>query len=204
MNTKRKIPSFFLPKPLNRNIFLQELKRHGERENIPNISWETATILRFFLSLVKPKKVLEIGCANGFSTVFIADILEEWNGTILSLERSIPSLAQAKENVQKAQLHNVSFRFGDALELLEPEDEVFDFIFIDAEKKMTHLFFEMGEQFLASGGIVFIDDFRKFPEKMAPFYKMLEEKKETWEMVEIPTEEGDAVMVMTPLSFPSP
>ncbi len=184
---------------MKRDIFLQDLKRYGEQENIPNISWETANVLRFFLLLLKPKKVLEIGCANGFSTIFMADILEEWDGSILSLERSLPSLTQAKENVTKALLTNVHFRLGDALFLLDSDDGDFDFVFIDAEKKQTHLFFNMIEPFLSKNAVVVIDDFRKFPEKMAPFYEILKEKKKKWSMVEIPTEAGDALLIITRL-----
>lgn len=182
--------------PFDREAFLKELKAFGKQENIPNISWEGVTVLRFFLTLKKPKKVLEIGSANGFSSIVIADTIEKWNGTLLTTDVSEPSVTSAKENFQKAQIQNIEIRFGDVRQILSPEDTAFDFIFIDGEKKQTHEFFTLSKALLAPNGMIIIDDVRKFPQKMAAFWDLFQKETAEWNSVEIPVDGDDAMLVM--------
>lgn len=179
----------------NRENFLQQLKHFGEKNDIPNVSWEGVSLLRFFLDLLRPKRVLEIGCANGFSTIVIADTIEKWGGTLLTTDISAPTFASAKKNFAKANLTNIDMRFGDALSVVSKKDAPFDLVFIDAQKNKTHEFFFLAEKILSEKGMILVDDVRKFPEKMEKFYELIKEKCDTWYFLEIPVEEGDAMVV---------
>lgn len=182
-------------KNISREEFLEKLKNFGEKENIPNISWTGTHALRFFLEMKKPKKVMEIGCANGFSTIVIADYLEKWGGRLITCDVSTPSIASAKENLRVAKIENVEIREGSALEVFEDESD-FDFIFIDGQKSWTKKFFCMAEEKISPAGIIVVDDTEKFPEKMKSFqnYIACDAKKEQWNYFRIP-EKDDALMV---------
>jgi predicted O-methyltransferase YrrM len=57
---------------MEQNIFLKELKKKSQARNIPNISEENA---KFLVDLIKKnnyKKILEIGTANGYSSICLA------------------------------------------------------------------------------------------------------------------------------------
>ncbi len=181
---------------LSRTQYLSRLRQFGEEQNIPNISPKGEEVLRFFLGIKKPKKVLEIGCANGFSSCVIASVIEEFSGKLLTGDVSEPSLKSAKINAQMMKLENIEFRFGDALSVFSPEkDGKFDFIFIDGQKSWTHKFFTFAKTFLAEDGIIVVDDTEKFPDKMKSFHNMIAREKDDWNFFSVPDSEDDAMMV---------
>lgn len=185
-------------KNFSRQDFLQALKEFGEQENIPNISWTGVDTLRFFLEVQRPMRVMEIGCANGFSSIVIADMLEQWGGELITCDVSAPSIASAKENWKMCGLQNIEVREGSALEVFERDEEKFDCIFIDGQKSWTHKFFEMAAQKLSLQGVIIVDDTKKFFEKMKSFKNLVEKEKNNWIFFEIPEEdEEDALMVFT-------
>jgi len=177
-----------------RDEILFLLKQFGDSHNIPNISWTGVNVLKFFLQLRKPKKVLEIGCANGFSSCVIADQLEKWNGELLTGDVSIDSIESAKLNAEVCGLKNIEFRFGDILQTVNREDGLFDLVFIDAQKSWTHKFFMFAENLLALNGVIIVDDTQKFPDKMKSFYNYIERKKDSLAWFTVP-EIDDAIMI---------
>ncbi len=180
----------------SRTEFFADLKQFGEDQNIPNISWICVNVLQFFLQLKKPKKVLEMGCANGFSSCIIADQLEKWDGELLTGDISEPSLESAKMNAKACNLGNIEFRFGNILETITQLDGPFDFIFIDAQKSWTHKFFIFAETLLSEDGIIVVDDTKKFPDKMKSFHNYIKREEDHWSFFTVP-EPDDAIMVFT-------
>ncbi|HIQ57603.1 TPA: methyltransferase domain-containing protein [Candidatus Gracilibacteria bacterium] len=172
------------------------LKQFGEKQNIPNISWIGVNVLQFFLQLQKPKKVLEMGSANGFSSCIIADQLEKWDGKLLTGDVSEPSLESAQLNAEICNLQNIEFRFGNILQTIKKEDGPFDFVFIDAQKSWTHKFFMFAETLLSENGIIVVDDTQKFPDKMKSFHNHITREKDNWNWFTVP-ESDDAIMVFT-------
>jgi len=158
---------------LSRESFLHKLKSFGEQEQIPNISWTAVNLLRFLLSKTKPKRVLEMGCANGFSSIVIADMLEQWNGKLLTGDVSLPSLKSAISNAHACGIQNIEFRFGNILETVDTSDAFFDCIFIDAQKSWTHSFFSFAKTLLSPSGIIIVDDTQKFPDKMKSIHNLV-------------------------------
>jgi predicted O-methyltransferase YrrM len=79
-------------------IFLEEMKKMGEERNIPNISWDTANFLIQKLQKYPIFEVLEIGPANGFSTMMLA--LACPKAHISSLECSRHAFEELRHNVQ--------------------------------------------------------------------------------------------------------
>lgn len=176
--------------------FLKKLKEHGVKENIPNVSKSTGELLHFLIKMNKCKKGLEIGCANGYSTIFLADAFEENNGKLVCYDVSEPSFKEAISNIKECDLENiVDFRFGDAKELLKDSDELFDFIFIDARKAHYHLFWEVVKPLMDNNALVIVDDVLKFTEKTEPFNKLIENESD-FENVIIPVDGDDGIMLI--------
>lgn len=182
---------------ISRKEFLNRLKTFGEEQNIPNISWKGVDILRFFLSIKTPKSVLEIGCANGFSSIVIADYLEKWGGKLLTCDVSEPSVESAKANFKAANINNIRIKTGNALEIIDKNDGLFDFIFIDGQKSWTHKFFDYFKDFLTPNGIVIVDDTKKFPDKMKSFKNYINREKEKWIFFQAEDSKDDAMMVFS-------
>lgn len=184
-------------KNISREGFIKKLKIFGETHNIPNISWTGVNVLRFFLELLKPTKVLEMGCANGFSSIVIAERLEKWEGVLYTGDVSVPSIESAKENMKAVNLSNIIIKTGDILETYADIDIKFDLVFIDAQKSLTGKFFNLAKKLTKKESIIIIDDVLKFPEKMSDFYKILEKEKDKWIKVSIPEKsENDGILVL--------
>ena len=129
---------------MDRSNFLKELKQYGQKNDIPNISEENALFLKKLIQENKTKKLLEIGSANGYSTIQFADTLEKMDGKITSIEFSQIAYEEAAENFEAAQVfHLITQYFGDAREILPLLDETYDFVFIDGLKKASLCFLKL-------------------------------------------------------------
>lgn len=179
-----------------REIFLRELKVSGLQRKIPNISETTAQFLHFLLRTKQAKRVLEIGCANGYSTIWLADAIEPFQGKIVSYEISEPSYIEALGNFKKAKVENsIELHLADANELLEKKIESFDVIFIDGWKKQYHLFWAIAKKLLAPNGLVIVDDVIKFKHKTAEFDAAIEQE-EDFEYCVMPVDGDDGIMLI--------
>jgi protein-L-isoaspartate(D-aspartate) O-methyltransferase len=77
----------------------------GQTISQPSIHAKYLELLR----LTGREKVLEIGTGSGYQTVLLAHLVEQ----VFSIERIAPLLQQARQNIQRAQVHNVSLLLGD-------------------------------------------------------------------------------------------
>lgn len=85
---------------MDRELFLQELKAFGKANDIPNISEENADFLRNIIRKRNVKHMLEIGTANGYSTLHFTFELEKIDGHIDTIEFSPLSYRLAKKNFE--------------------------------------------------------------------------------------------------------
>jgi len=108
---------------ISRTEFLRKLKKKGIQNNVPNISWENAEFLHEVTINLKPENLLEIGTANGFSTIWFADALKEIYGDelfkIVTIERSVPAFSESIANFNDSGIekHVISI-YGDAEKVL--------------------------------------------------------------------------------------
>lgn len=86
------------PLPDNLALFLEKMKEKGWERNIPNISWNTAFFLIETLQSRGIKNILEIGPANGFSTMMLALACPE--AQITSIECSRHAFEELRHNIQ--------------------------------------------------------------------------------------------------------
>jgi protein-L-isoaspartate(D-aspartate) O-methyltransferase len=61
------------------------------------------------LHLKGTEKVLEIGTGSGYQTVLLANLVDQ----VFSIERIAALMQQAKQNIERAGVHNVSLMVGD-------------------------------------------------------------------------------------------
>ncbi len=178
--------------------FLQILKKYGFKNDIPNITERNGQFLNILVRMSGSKKVLEVGCANGYSTIWLADAVYQNKGRMISIDFSKPTFESAKENLKKAGLSDVvDFRFGDALEVIPTirRPQKFDFIFIDGQKRQYWDFWRAFEGRLSNKAIVVFDDVLSFPHKTEDFMKKIK-KVSGFDQVVIPIDGEDGVLLL--------
>ena len=137
---------------------LRDLELYAEENSVPIIHKEVADLLRVILKLKRPKKILELGCAIGYSSLFFADVLDG-DVEIVTTERNPIMLERAQDNIKKAGMEDrIKILVGDAEETLKDLEGTFDMIFIDAAKGHYKMFFDMIIGKLNHGGIVISDN----------------------------------------------
>ena len=112
--------------------FLKELKQYGIENDIPNVTERGGRFLNMLVKMTGAKQILEIGCANGYSTIWLADAVKQNGGKIYAIDHSKPTFESAKKNLVKVGLSDtVDFYFGNALEVIESiiNPDLFDFVF---------------------------------------------------------------------------
>lgn len=143
-----------------RSEFLTELREKSAREEsyAPIIEPQAEQLLITMLAACRPRRVLEIGTAVGYSAILMAENLPE-NSEIITVERYKKHAEIAVDNVfavgREKQIRVIE---GEAAEVLSWLDGEFDFIFLDAAKGQYLQFMPDILRLLKSGGILFSDD----------------------------------------------
>lgn len=137
---------------------LKDLEEYANEYNVPIVHKEVSELLRVILKVQKPKRVLEVGCAIGYSSILFATILGE-DVEIITVERNEKMIEKAKENIKLAGFEeNITILEGDAEELLKTVDGKFDMIFLDAAKGQYQLFYDMVIDNLKVDGLLISDN----------------------------------------------
>src|ERR1041384_7774674 len=117
---------------------------------------------RFLFSLVAPQtdaEVLEVGGSRGYSTIWLAAGVRYLGGRVLSLESDPVKIEAWRRNVADAGLEDwADLVEGDAYETLPTIDDVFDVVFLDAEKEDYEQLFELARGKLEPGALVVADN----------------------------------------------
>ena len=137
---------------------LEKIKIEALNENIPIIMDDTLAVISKILQEEKPKQILEIGTAVGYSAICFSEYLEE-DGSIDTIEREEERFLKAKENIKKAEVEDkINLFFGDAVELLPTFNKEYDIVFIDAAKGKYPFFLKEALRMLKKNGIIIADN----------------------------------------------
>lgn len=137
---------------------LRELEVYAKENNVPIVHKEVSDLLKVLLKVQRPKKILEVGCAIGYSSILFVSSLEG-EVEIITVERNEKMIEKAKENIKRAGLENkITILEGDAEELLKTIDGEFDMIFLDAAKGQYKLFYDMVIDKLKVNGLLISDN----------------------------------------------
>lgn len=136
---------------------LKELENFARKENIPIIPHETVAYFRFLMETIKPKNILEIGTAIGFSALLMAQHAPE--AKITTIDRNPEMIGFAKENFAKFDnRQQITLLEGDAVDVLSTLTETYDFVFMDSAKSKYIVFLPEILKHLEVGGVVVLDD----------------------------------------------
>ena len=137
---------------------LEKIKAKALEDHIPIIMDDTLAVIEEELKLFRPKKILEIGTAVGYSAICFSEFLAE-NGKIDTIEREEERVIEAKENIKRAEVEEkINIIQGDAVEILPTLNEKYDMVFIDASKGKYPFFLKEALRMLATNGIIFADN----------------------------------------------
>jgi len=154
---KEEIVSFMRERQAPVTDALKELEEFARRENIPIIPHETVAFFRLFLQTMKPKSILEIGTAIGFSALLMAEQVPD--AKIMTIDRNEEMIGFARENFARFdQRKQITLLEGDAVDLLEHIEQRFDLIFMDSAKSKYIVFLPEVLKRLEVGGVVILDD----------------------------------------------
>ncbi len=136
--------------------FLEQLEKEARMTNVPVIRRTEQSTLKFCLDMKKPRTVLEIGTAIGFSSVFICTYSDASVTTIENYQKRIPI---ARENFRKSGFEDrITLLEGDAGQILKTLNEPFDLIFMDAAKGQYITWLPDVLRLLKPGGLLISDN----------------------------------------------
>jgi predicted O-methyltransferase YrrM len=142
----------------NRNQRFIDIESYASEHKIPIIQPEIADFLCFLGNLLKPKKILEIGTAIGYSTILMAGFLCD-GGTIDTIEINEQKVEIAKKNIKNYGLeHAINIIIGDALDIVQCLHKKYDLIFIDGAKGQYSEYFKYCYKMLGVGGVLVSDN----------------------------------------------
>jgi predicted O-methyltransferase YrrM len=117
---------------------------------------------RFLYALCAPQtdcEVLEIGGSRGYSTIWMAAAVRILGGRVVSLEHDPLKIEAWRRNVEEAGLEETAELIeGDAFRSLAELDDVFDVVFLDAEKADYERLFALARPKLEPGALVVADN----------------------------------------------
>jgi len=115
-------------------------------------------LLSMLSKMIRPEKILELGTFTGYSALCLAEGLAG-NGVLHTIECDDELEDFIRENLKLTDLgKKVILHIGDALEIISHMDNIFDLVFIDADKRDYSRYFEAVLPKVKSGGFMLIDN----------------------------------------------
>ena len=137
---------------------LKEIEDYGRSNKIPILLNDSLEYISNLLLQIKPRRILEIGTAIGFSAINFSKFLTD-DGRIDTIEIESLRVEQALENIEKVGVSDkIRVIEGDALDILPYLNEMYDVIFIDAAKGKYNEFFEHALRLCKKGGYIIADN----------------------------------------------
>mgnify|MGYP002650082063 CR=1 FL=1 len=137
---------------------LHMIEKEAIRDDVPIIRKESGELLRILLQIKKPEKILEVGAAIGFSSVFMGENTDN-NTHITTIENYPPRIERAKVNIALAGMEDkITLIAGDAAEVLKGLSGSWDFIFMDAAKGQYPIFLPEIKRLMHAGSVLVTDN----------------------------------------------
>jgi predicted O-methyltransferase YrrM len=148
---------------------------------------------QFLFALVAPQtdcEVLEIGGSRGYSTIWLAAGVRYLGGRVLSLEADPAKCEAWRANIAEAGLEDTAELVeGDAFEALPAIDDIFDVVFIDAEKDQYEPLFDLARPKVEPGALFVADNVLSHEETLGA-YSRARQADPTLESVTVPLDRG--------------
>ncbi len=120
-----------------------------------NVTTREGRFLRQLTEAVGAKRVVEIGTASGYSTIWMAMALRSTGGHLFTHEINLKMIKMAQENFRQAGVDDlITIIWGDAHEMIKQHKEPIDVVFLDAEKKGYVDYLEKLLPLVRPGGLI--------------------------------------------------
>lgn len=134
------------------------MKEKALEDHIPIIMDDTLEKIKEILENQKPKRILEIGTAVGYSASCFARYTDD-DCIIDTIELDEERAKLAIENVKKVGVENkINIMIGNAVEILPTLNNEYDIVFIDAAKSKYEIFLSEGIRLIKNNGIILADN----------------------------------------------
>lgn len=138
--------------------YLDRIRKEALETYVPIIRYDTQQYMKFLMQSLKPKNILEVGTAVGFSAL----LMEAYNPTdckITTIENYEPRIPIALKNFEDAGKADViKLLPGNAQDILPTIEDSYDFIFMDAAKGQYPIFLPEIKRLMHSGSVLVTDN----------------------------------------------
>jgi len=139
-----------------RDPLLVRLEQEAQERDIPIVGPLVGRLLALLVRLTRAKKVLEIGTAIGYSTIWLARACP---GRVVTIEYNEQTAQEARRNISEAGLgRRVRVLVGDGMDLVPTLRTKFDFLFLDAEKHQYRALLDLALPKLTRGALIVTDN----------------------------------------------
>ncbi len=196
------------------STYLRTLKASWLERKIPNISEENAEFIKNLIREQKPHHILEIGTANGYSTLCFAQAVmrddvwimssiepqlktenSQMKTDITTIESAWNAHIEAVEHFKNCKIKNIHANWGDAKAVIPSlRDDYFDFVYIDAMKREYLDYLLLALPKMTQNALIVIDDVEKFRYKMENLYEWLAKNKIPYTLEK--TDVDDSIMLI--------
>ncbi|MBR5808551.1 MAG: O-methyltransferase [Clostridia bacterium] len=152
------ITSYLRSEIPERSGILKELEDYAEKNSVPIVQPETAKFLETMMCIKRPARILEVGCAIGYSAILMSQYLAD-GGSITTLEWDAETCEIARANIEKAGLSDkIKVVLGDAKDIIPTLTGEYDVIFLDGPK--AHYIYMLNDciRLLKKGGVLISDN----------------------------------------------
>ena len=138
--------------------FLRMIAKEAAASFVPIIRKETGSLLKTLVEMKRPKRILEVGTATGYSALLMSEHMPE-GSTITTIEKYEKRIPIARENFRRGGKEDViTLLPGDAAEILKSLSGPYDFIFMDAAKGQYIHFLPEVLRLMPVGGVLVSDN----------------------------------------------
>lgn len=137
----------------------KDLEDYARENDVPIVQPETSKFIETLCMIKKPKKILEVGCAIGYSAIVMANASPDAQITTIEFDEKIADVA--RENIKKAGLSDrVNVVYADARDYIPylDTDEEYDLIFLDGPKAHYINMLDDSMRLLKTGGVLMCDN----------------------------------------------
>ncbi len=115
-------------------------------------------VLAMLSKLVAPRCILEVGTFTGYATLCLAEGLQA-DGVIHTIDNNEELEDRVRGYFKESgYASQITYHIGTAENVIPTIDDVFDLVFIDADKKNNELYYEMALAQSRPGGLILIDN----------------------------------------------
>ena len=154
-----------------------DLKQADRLHRYRNIEPESGRFLSMLIRAQQSKNILEIGTSTGYSTLWLAEAARQTQAMITTLEVDAERVAQAKQYATEIDLADlINFKVIDAQVYLKEEQEIFDFILLDAERDAYVSYWPHLSRLLkAKGGLLVVDNVISHAAEVEEFIALIQQ-----------------------------